>query len=57
MLTAFLRFAGGGPLRMLDRAMAMRRSDPALTADETSRLPSAVRPHPPTVPMGAKPRT
>jgi hypothetical protein len=41
VLMAFLRFAGGGPLRMLDRAMAMRRSDPALTADETSRLPSA----------------
>ena len=41
VLTAFLRFAGGGPLRMLDRAMAMRRSDPALTADETRRLPSA----------------
>jgi tRNA A-37 threonylcarbamoyl transferase component Bud32 len=41
VLMAFLRFAGGGPLRMLDPAMAMRRSDPALTADETSRLPSA----------------
>ncbi|HZC60343.1 MAG TPA: phosphotransferase [Streptosporangiaceae bacterium] len=42
VLMAFLRFAGGSPLRMLDRAMAMRRSDPALTADETSRLASAV---------------
>ena len=42
VLMAFLRFAGGSPLQMLDRAMAMRRSDPALTADETSRLPSAV---------------
>jgi Ser/Thr protein kinase RdoA (MazF antagonist) len=41
VLTAFLRFAGGGPLRMLDRAMAMRRSDTALTAEETGRLPSA----------------
>ena len=41
VLTAFLRFAGGGPLRMLDRAMAMRRSDPALTAEEAGRLPSA----------------
>jgi Ser/Thr protein kinase RdoA (MazF antagonist) len=42
VLMAFLRFAGQGPLQMLDRAMAMRRSDPALTADETDRLPSAV---------------
>ena len=42
VLMAFLRFAGGSPLQMLDRAMAMRRSDPALTADETSRLASAV---------------
>jgi hypothetical protein len=42
VLMAFLRFAGGSPQRMLDRAMAMRRSDPALTADETSRLASAV---------------
>lgn len=41
VLTAFLRFAGGGPLRMLDRAMAMRRSDPALTAEEACLLPSA----------------
>lgn len=41
VLTAFLRFAGGGPLRMLDRAMAIRRSDPALTAEEAGRLPSA----------------
>ena len=42
VLTAFLRFAGQGPVRMLDRALATRRCDPALTADETSRLPSAV---------------
>ena len=41
VLMAFLRFAGGGPLRMLDGAMAIRRRDPALTADEASRLPSA----------------
>jgi tRNA A-37 threonylcarbamoyl transferase component Bud32 len=41
VLTAFLRFAGGGPLRMRDRAMAMRRSDPALTPEEAGRLPSA----------------
>jgi hypothetical protein len=41
VLTAFLRFAGGGPLRMLDLAIARRRADPALTADETNRLPSA----------------
>ncbi len=41
VLMAFLRFAGGGPLRMLDRAMEMRRSDPALTAEEAGRLPSA----------------
>ena len=42
VLMAFLRFAGQGPVQMLDRALAMRRSDPALTADETNRLPSAV---------------
>jgi hypothetical protein len=41
VLTAFLRFAGQGPLRMLDRAIEMRRSDPALTAEEAGRLPSA----------------
>jgi Ser/Thr protein kinase RdoA (MazF antagonist) len=41
VLMAFLRFAGQGPLRMLDRAMTMRRSDPALTAEEADRLPSA----------------
>ncbi len=41
VLMAFLRFAGPGPLRMLDRATAMRRSDPALTAAEADRLPSA----------------
>jgi tRNA A-37 threonylcarbamoyl transferase component Bud32 len=41
VLTAFLRFAGGGPLRMLDRAIEMRRADPALTAEEAGRLPSA----------------
>ena len=53
VLTAFLRFAGEGPLRMLDRAMAMRRSDPALTAEE-AWLPSAgdlIR----GCPMGADP--
>jgi tRNA A-37 threonylcarbamoyl transferase component Bud32 len=41
VLTAFLRFAGEGPLRMLDRATEMRRADPVLTPDEAGRLPSA----------------
>lgn len=41
MLDAFLRHTGDGPPRMLDRAVAMRRRDPNLTAEEVSRLTSA----------------
>jgi aminoglycoside phosphotransferase (APT) family kinase protein len=38
MLTAFLREVDGVPLAMLDRALAIRRANPTLTADEVSRL-------------------
>jgi Ser/Thr protein kinase RdoA (MazF antagonist) len=41
LLTAFLRRAGGDPWSALDRAVAMRRADPALTADEVDRLTAA----------------
>lgn len=41
MLDAFLRHTGDGRLRMLDRAVAMRRRDSNLTAEELSRLSSA----------------
>ena len=47
VLMAFLRFAGGGPLRMLDRAMAIRQADPALTADETRTAAVRRGAHPP----------
>jgi hypothetical protein len=38
MLTAFLRQVDGVPQAMLDRALAIRRANPTLTADEVSRL-------------------
>lgn len=38
MLTAFLAAAGGDPLSMLERAVAIRRADPALTLVEVDRL-------------------
>ncbi len=41
LLAAFIRYAGGDPLRMLDQALAMRRADPAVTVDEVDRLGSA----------------
>ncbi len=41
LLTAFLDHASGDPLRMLDRAVQIRRTDPALTGDEVGRLASA----------------
>lgn len=41
LLAAFLRYADGDPLGMLDRAVAIRRADPALTAVEIGRLASA----------------
>ena len=41
LLTAFLEHAGGNPLRMVYRAVEIRRADPALTRDEVGRLPSA----------------
>jgi len=41
LLTAFLEHSGGDPLRMMDRALAMRRTDPNLTGAEIDRLPSA----------------
>jgi len=40
-LTAFLGAAGGHPGRMLDRALARRRSDPTRTAAELAALPCA----------------
>ena len=41
LLTAFLDHAGGDPLRMVDRAVQIRRTDPALTGDEVGRLAAA----------------
>ncbi len=41
LLTAFLQHAGGDPLRMLDRAVEIRRADPGLTADEVGLLAAA----------------
>jgi aminoglycoside phosphotransferase (APT) family kinase protein len=41
LLTAFLRYADGIPLHMLDRATELRRSDPALTFEEAGLLSSA----------------
>jgi aminoglycoside phosphotransferase (APT) family kinase protein len=40
-LTAFLQLADGDPLSMLDRAVAIRRANPTLTAEEVGRLTSA----------------
>jgi tRNA A-37 threonylcarbamoyl transferase component Bud32 len=41
LLTAFLHRAGGNPLSALDKAVAIRRTDPALMADEVDRLAAA----------------
>jgi aminoglycoside phosphotransferase (APT) family kinase protein len=41
LTAAFLRCAGGDPVRMLDRAVAIRRADPGLTAAEIAQLDSA----------------
>lgn len=41
LLTAFLRHADGRPLQQLDQAVAIRRSDPALTENEVGLLASA----------------
>lgn len=41
LLDGFLRYAGRDPLRMLDRAVALRRCDPALTAEQAGQLPAA----------------
>ncbi len=41
LLTAFLDHAVGDPLRMVDRAVQIRRTDPALTGDEVGRLAAA----------------
>lgn len=38
LMTAFLRHAGGDPLNLLDRAVEIRRADPALTGEEVDRL-------------------
>jgi len=38
VLTAFLATVGGGPLSVLERAVATRRADPASTAVEVDRL-------------------
>lgn len=40
-MAAFLGLAGGDPLWMLDRAVAMRRADPTLTPAEVGRLDQA----------------
>ena len=36
LLSCYLQYAGSDPLRLLDRAEAVRRSDAALTADEAA---------------------
>jgi aminoglycoside phosphotransferase (APT) family kinase protein len=41
MLTAFVEVTGGQALRMLDRAIARRASDPSLTATEVGLLDEA----------------
>ncbi len=41
LLSAFVRAADGHPLRQLDQAVAIRQDDPALTAEDVGRLPSA----------------
>jgi hypothetical protein len=41
LLTAFLRRVGGSPLRVLEKAVAIRRADPGLTPDEVDRLDDA----------------
>lgn len=41
VLAGFVPAAGGDPLRMLDRAVAMRRANPTLTVAEKSRLDRA----------------
>lgn len=41
LLTAFLRCAGGDPVSVLDKAVAIRRADPNLTADEVDQLAAA----------------
>lgn len=41
VLTAFLRAAGGSPLRGLDRALEIRRHNPTLTAAEKAGLAEA----------------
>ncbi len=40
-LVAFLQLADGDPLSMLDQALAMRRANATLTAEEVGRLTSA----------------
>jgi aminoglycoside phosphotransferase (APT) family kinase protein len=41
MLAAFVREVDGDPVRLLDRAVAIRGADPALTADEVALLDAA----------------
>ncbi|MEU7589784.1 phosphotransferase [Micromonospora sp. NPDC049230] len=41
LLAAFLDCVGGSPLTVLDRALALRRNDPALTTAERERLDAA----------------
>ncbi len=41
LMTGFLGHAGGDPLRMLDRAVAMRSANPTLTAAEIGNLDAA----------------
>lgn len=43
LLTAFLRAAGGDPLRMLDHALSIRRSDLSQSGPDVDRLPAAAR--------------
>ena len=41
VLTVFLRCAGGNPMSILDKAVAIRRDDPNLSSDEVDRLAAA----------------
>ncbi len=43
LLTAFLRRVGGNPIRVLDQAVAIRKADPGLTAEEVDKLGEAAR--------------
>ncbi|GFJ94944.1 hypothetical protein Prum_085860 [Phytohabitans rumicis] len=57
LLPPFLRYAGGQPTRMLDRAVAMRAADPNQTAPEAAALTTAatlIRTHTPNSPSSPR---